>query len=227
MSIITDTGREFHKGCVAAIFVERDVRIMSDVWATQTFAAIWMPEGVELPEESYRLWELQTTSGVEVAERLWNQQHGTFFVILLNCSEFGPEKHIAKYEVDGSPECLAAWEGWQKGLNWARRSRQYDSTESERQRRKAIPEKGKLVRVTSGRKVKQGTEGRVFWVGDNQWGTVLGLGLPDENGNFPMVTKTGPRGKVYQSYKDVVFVAFANVSVIDKLGGPVRKRTEW
>lgn len=47
--------------------------------------------------------------------------------------------------------------------------------------------RGHTVRVVSGRKVPIGTIGRVFWVGENQWGVSVGIETP-EGRKFTAIT---------------------------------------
>lgn len=70
--------------------------------------------------------------------------------------------------------------------------------------------KGRIVRVNRGRKVAKGTEGKVFFVKEGQYGVQLGLALDDE-----LETRTSANGKSYQSYKNVVWVAASNCDVVN------------
>lgn len=73
---------------------------------------------------------------------------------------------------NATPEQVAAYE-------WIRFGEDRDRERQEEERRFNTPTKGKQVRVFKGRKVPIGTEGRVFWYGENQWGYSCGLELQD------------------------------------------------
>lgn len=68
---------------------------------------------------------------------------------------------------------------------------------------------GKTIKVVKGRKVKVGTQGRVFWMGNNGWGLTLGIALSDRKGTVVR------NGRTYNnSYLDTAFVPAANCEVI-------------
>ena len=70
--------------------------------------------------------------------------------------------------------------------------------------------KGRVVRVNRGRKVAKGTEGKVFFVKEGQYGVQLGLALDDET-----ETRTSANGKTYEAHKNVVWVAASNCDVVN------------
>jgi len=125
------------------------------------------------------------------------------------------------YEVDATEEALAAYEGWKLGILVANKLHEYASNEYEARQRRQRIEKGAVVRVTKGRKVPKGTEGTVFWLGDNGYGTSVGIGIPNEDGTYEMITKSGRNGKIYESYKNVAWTAINNVQRITAHGGRI------
>jgi hypothetical protein len=55
--------------------------------------------------------------------------------------------------------------------------------------------KGRLVEIVAGRKYPRGTKGKVFWMGENRWGTSVGIATTerkDETGRYADVIFTSP-----------------------------------
>lgn len=208
------TGETSHEGRVVDTQTKTNVRLMSDVWATLHFVVVYEPT--------------REATGVESTRSQWCHEEGatngcgTFRWIQVGNSEFPHPTHEGfEYTIDANEEALAAYEGWKAGRLLAKRLDDYNALEFRANERRRNVEVGKTVRVTKGRKVPQGTEGVVFWIGSSGYGTKVGLGLPNEDGSYTFVEKAGRYGKTYKSYKNVAWTAISNVQVIDHLGGRV------
>ena len=216
MSILLKSGAEFHKGKVVALHVDHNARLMSDVWGAVTYAVVYYADGVEDVNDSYRAAGRMTPA--------WGQytpDQGMFVFVRIGDSEFGYNMNIASVEVDADAETLEIYAAWRRGKEMARAISVYDADEWRAQEYRRRVDLGKFVRVVKGRKVPKGTEGKVFWIGDKGFGPCIGLALPESDGTFATETRMSNRGKNYQSYKNVVFLAAGNVSVIETFGGRV------
>lgn len=85
--------------------------------------------------------------------------------------------------IDAPPALLAAWaaEKAQRAAALAH-ERELAQLALEHQRAEIYartPRAGSIVRVVKGRKIKIGSEGRVFWVGVSSWGPRVGVELSD------------------------------------------------
>lgn len=88
--------------------------------------------------------------------------------------------------VDATPEVVAAAEAWRKDQA-ARRSA--ETRANELLREWMTVRKGDAVVVVKGRKVAKGTKGVVAWIGDNQFGTSVGLAVEGVSGlTFTSIT---------------------------------------
>lgn len=193
-----------HVGRVVAIETDVNVRIMSDVWADITYAMVYEPTG----------------ESTEYAQG--EGRKGLFRRIEIRNSEFpalGNDGTDA--EIDASDDIKEVYKAWKRGHRFAKALREDENLQYQIQERRRCVEKGKWVRVTSGRKVPQGTEGIVFWVGDSQWGTKVGIALPKADGTFRMERKVGRNGKAYETYADVQWTYTKNCSVLSGPGGRI------
>lgn len=137
-----------HEGLVMGTFTRCD-RVMSDIYSDECYAQVWNPETNRV--ESIHIggaFELNTRSGHAV--------------------------------VDIRPEYLEIHLGQVEADNKAREEATIKAR-AERLRKQALdahnrPEKGKTMRVIRGRKVPQGTTGKVFWMREGR----VGLALSDE-----------------------------------------------
>lgn len=102
----------------------------------------------------------------------WNLPEFYTVATVLNGDEIQCRTMPDDTKPNATPEDLAHYECLVRGDEEYR-----ERLEAERQYK--IPTKGKLVRVFKGRKVPIGTEGRVFWYGENQWGFSCGIELQD------------------------------------------------
>lgn len=210
-----------HEGRVVAVEVDRNVRIMSDVWADLTFVVVYEPTG-----EHTGLFSTETDYSSPLPDGGYAQKHcghcGYFRRIQVGNSEFSNGiDELTPYKVDASTEIQEIYEVWKRGRAFRKAEGEYDRQERAREEERRAPVSGKWVRVTSGRKVPQGTEGIVFWTGDSQWGPKVGIALPREDGTFRKVKKPGRYGRSYESYADVAWTATRNVEVISGPGGRI------
>jgi hypothetical protein len=123
-------------------------RIMSDVWATLFYAIVMVDEG-------------------EYRELCYGND------------DCGATRNSA--EIDATAEQISMYVSWRKAED-DRFAAEQEAIERARREaraemdRKAV-KKGRTLRVVRGRKVKKGTEGRCFWVGESQWGKRVGMTL--------------------------------------------------
>jgi len=207
---VTETSS--HVGRVVHIWSDSSVRIMSDVWATITYAKVYEPNG----PEGYG-----SDRVIENIEKGWSKPAGMFRTIIIGNSEMYSQKDYVKAEIDADEDTREIFAGHQLGLDLHRKLDDYNAREFRAQESRRSVRHDSVVRVTKGRKVPQGTEGVVFWIGNSGYGEKVGLGLPCEDGSFEFTEKAGRYGKVFKSYKNVAWTALSNVQVIDKLGGRV------
>jgi hypothetical protein len=208
----TESDVTSHEGRVVAIETDANVRIMSDVWANITYAVVYEPNGPE---------GVGSERVLENHREGYGMLPGLFRRIEIGNTEFPIDREPIHVKVDATPEVQEIWEAYKAGEALRGRMSRYDADERAAAERRRTVERDCFVRVTRGRKVPQGTEGKVFWIGDSQWGTKVGIGLPSEDGTFETVKKTGRHGKVYESYKNVVWTALKNVDRISCIGGRV------
>lgn len=166
-----------HQGCVLSTS-SREERVMSDVWAICHYATV-IVNG-----------EIQTV--------------GT------GCSEFSGHYDATVVTVDATEDAKADFAaytaGCVRGARFAAAEREQADREVREVAAKRRIEKGKLVRVTRGRKVPKGTQGRVFWMKDDQWGMRLGIATTD-------------RKDAQGRNADVAWVAASNCDVVNEATG--------
>lgn len=204
-----------HVGRVVKTF-RRSERIMSDVWADITYAVVYEPTREHTGYDSTKTVDWQT------GEKGPKGPCGTFRNIAVGNSEFpGGSRTLTLVSVDAPDDVMELYETWEAGKAYATALRREDERQYALLQDRRTVEKGKTVRVTRGRKVPKGTEGIVFWEGDSQWGTKVGIALPQEDGTYRKEKRTGRYGKVYDSYADVAWTYAKNCEVIDRLGGRI------
>ena len=96
----------------------------------------------------------------------------------IRCGEFpdyAPSSIGGSGTVDASPELLAKYNTFKAN------QRKLDYNVWNMQQAKQVM-KDKLVRVVKGRKVSKGTEGKVFWIGPNKYGSGERVGIKELNG---------------------------------------------
>lgn len=101
-------------------------------------------------------------------------------------------------KVDASPEQLQAY---QDKLTADRIAELNRSIERNRLQEAKTLRNGKTVKVVRGRKVKIGTQGLLFWMGDSPWGKKVGIALSDKKDEK-------------NRYSDVAWTYAANVEVV-------------
>jgi hypothetical protein len=123
---------------------------------------------------------------------VWNPEKGCSEVVYLGCADLSLTTTVVT--VDAPPEIRALFEAEQAALKAQReRQEQARAEAAERERELAAwhrPEKGKVMQVVRGRKVRKGTIGRVFWMDNMQNPTRVGLALTeakDERGRYANV----------------------------------------
>jgi hypothetical protein len=165
-----------YEGRVVSVFT-REERVMSDVWEYVTKAIVYSPE--TLGQKMYN-GQIQSSSFLEVVV------HST-----------GHYLSYGEAEVDASSHIIAQWE---QECEQQRKREEAERLEREAQARRSEVTVGKIVKVMKGRKVPKGTFGKVFWVGNNGYGTSVGIAT----------TNKKEKGR----YLDVVFTSIHNVQVV-------------
>ena len=205
------TVTDSHEGMVVDTFTRHSVRIMSDVWADITYAVVYEPNG----PVGYG-----SDRASESIEKGWTKR-STFRNIIVGNSEMYSDRDYVKATVDADADAREIYAAYKRGEAFAAALDNDDARHHRLARERRTVNHGSIVRVTRGRKVPQGTEGVVFWIGNSGYGEKVGLGLPNEDGSFDYVEKTGRYGKVFKSYKHVAWTAITNVEVISELGGRI------
>lgn len=104
---------------------------------------------------------------------VWDPTTGSPQTITLGNDEFGCDMEA---EVDATPEVRHAHNAWVQQKEEAAHRREEAAAEAAAEKRllKDIS-KGVRVMVVNGRKVKKGTEGKVFWIGMGGYGSRIGF----------------------------------------------------
>jgi len=143
-------------GCVLDKGSE-SVRIMSDVWGTQCFALVWDFDKGEPRKVSLGVYD----SNAGYYSRPWEEWDSTAIV-------------------DATDEVKALYDRWQDAENEKLVVRNHELRVAEATDRARQPRKGSYVELYKKRcKVKQGTKGRVFWVGNSHYGERVGFNGDD------------------------------------------------
>jgi len=161
------TPKDTYEGRVLGERVERDVRVMSDVWANLYYAKVW--------------------TGTEVTEiSTGNSEFGSTGVVTVDATE----------ETKAAVEAWREAEAERKRLEWeaaapAREAARLKAEAEDRKRRLKVakqylntPEKGSIVTVARrrGRNAPPlGTTGKVIWTGESGMGTPR-VGILDDSG---------------------------------------------
>ncbi len=183
--------KELYENYVGRVIevVTKTERIMSDVWEEVTRALVYSPEikgkkrgEYSSPQKEDYDWIYVHTFGMD------NYSYGTA-------------------EVDAPKEMI---EVWKKHEEFKAKKLEHERRESRQADERARIDIDKVVVVARGRKVPQGTVGKVFWMGSNSWGETAGIALT------PMKEKQVKNGKQYTGYKNVVFVSLQNLEVVGK-----------
>lgn len=211
-----------HEGRVVAREVDRGVRIMSDVWADLTYVVVYEPTleqtGLYSTEPD---WTGERNEAGELPQKP-KGRCGYFRRIQVGNSEFpGGTHELTSYNVDASPEIQEIYKTWKQGEAFRQAEFGYDRQEQRDQESRRVVDVDRWVRVVRGTKVRKGTEGLVFWTGDSEWGTKVGIAIPQEDGTFRKVKKPGRYGKVFESYADIQWTYAKNCAVISGPGGRI------
>lgn len=186
-------------GKVLKIKVECE-RVMSDVWEDIRRALVFSPETVG-----------QRTNGehspIQETEYCW-----------IHVSGGGYSECVGEVVVDAPQEVIENWERMETEKK-EREEKAYWERKAQDSRERL--ENGKVVEVVKGRKVKKGTKGLIFWIGNNGYGESVGIATTPKKGK-----KTGRNGKEYDSYLDVVFVASGNVEVVGSTSQEAMEQTK-
>lgn len=196
MAITDKDGTVSYSERVVATKTDHDVRIMSDVWADIYYAIVYAPETMGTKPSEYE----------KVQETVWK-------TILVGNSEFPGTYKPTK--VDAPKELIEEYNNYlaevaQKALE----ARQvYENQLRAKAEKEALErvEKGRVVEVYKGRKVKLGTTGYVFWEGRDNFGNDK-IGIATSNKKVQKPGKYGDR--MFESYADVIFVAKNNCRVV-------------
>ena len=166
------------------------VQVMSDVWdyTTNQYALVWFPK--------------------EQAAKV---------IIIHYVVEYTNTGYGTPYQVDATPEVKAAFEKWYETTarpyiaqqNAQSTANEYNKViEKELEATKMI-HKGDVVTVARGRKFPLGLTGKLFWIGDSQWGVKAGVALS---------TRKDEKGRNL----DVMWIALSN---LDKAETPENTKT--
>lgn len=157
-----DENRTEYEGRVIKTEV-RCERIMSDVWDNIGYALVYLPE----------------TTG-KVMKTKWESEYIQERDYVWVCTGGGNDLDFTSVKCDAPQEIKNKYEKDEKFF-------QEQKIHKERMRVKADRRyeirKDSIVQVVTGRKIKQGTFGKVFWFGDNTWGKQVGIAITPEKGN--------------------------------------------
>jgi hypothetical protein len=113
---------------------------------------------------------------------VWDEAAQATKQVSLGNDEFGT---YATAEVDAPPEVVEQALAYHRAL--AVKNMKSDFQVSEARRQEAAMNdirRGSYLKVVRGRKLKIGAEGWCFWIGENQWGTSVGIELADRSRGF-------------------------------------------
>lgn len=183
--------RKMHEGCVIKVEPKQEtVQLMSDVWGECRWleVTVWNPvdrRGQTLKVEWHELGHGNPhTASIwspDYTEEAWRSYHQWYTTVCLH------EK--ASAEADAKLRSIL------DGLN-----KEMDAVTA------VTPVRGRIYKVVRGRKHPKGTIGKLFWSGNNEWGTSYGLAIGDE---------VDANGK----HKSVIFISPSNLE-------PVLNQTE-
>jgi hypothetical protein len=159
------------EGRVLSVYTVTE-RIMSDVWEDVTHAVVYSPE----------------TKGQKMGYYI---QDTDYLDVCVGCAGNDSQSYSAK--VDAPADII---QKWKFEMGQAAIRQQHAERERREQEVRDKVTAGKMVKVTRGRKVKPGTVGYVFWVGDKGYGESAGIAITQ---------KKVKNGK-YENWADVVFV---------------------
>lgn len=158
-----EVDEKLHDGKVIKTEVRCD-QVMSDVWENNLYALIHLPE----------------TAG-KVIETSWGHKYTQEReYVWIRVGQGGYDMDMSEVKIDAPEELKQKYERDEK---FYQAEKAHKARMQRRLEERHRINKDSIVEVVSGRKVKKGTFGRVFWFGQNQWGTQLGIALTPEKGN--------------------------------------------
>lgn len=188
MGITEKDGTVRYSDRVVAIKTDYNVRIMSDVWSDETYATVYAPETMGTRHTEYG----------PIQQTVWHTVH-------IGSSEFSSCHRATK--IDAPSELIEEYNKHLAEIELkAQQARdEYAAKERANRIKQALErvEKGRIVEVYKGRKVKIGLKGEIFWIGFDSFGKEK-LGI-----------KTSDR-KEGGKWLDVVWVASSNCRVINE-----------
>jgi len=116
------------------------------------------------------VWENRTYAVV------WDAAEGRPRDVLIDSSDFGREYEA---DVDATPAAVAAHAAWMAARAAEKAAAEEARLEAQAEDRIREVRRGCRAVVARGRKVARGTEGRVFWLGQNDYGWRAGLETDD------------------------------------------------
>jgi hypothetical protein len=121
--------------------------------------------------------------------------------------------------VDASPNIMAQYDA----LTEARRIA-YVAYQEQLQYERVTT--GKIVDVNRGRKVPKGTRGIVFWVGDNGYGTSIGLLTLDGSKHFTAIGNVDVAGTSVEPVPDTIVKLYQDASSVSRSQWVANRKTE-
>lgn len=136
--------------------------------------------------------------------KVWDAEAGRPVLVALGNTEFGSS---AEAEIDATPEVVAAHDAWladEKARKAAEDEARFEAGAETRLRSVTT---GCRAVVARGRKVPKGTEGRVFWIGQNAFGWRAGMKTDAGEtvwtalSNLDRVIPAKPEGMSWQNFE--------------------------
>jgi len=166
--------------------------------------AMW--ETSETQQVMSDIWDYVTT----LHGLVWEPTTGEAVVVTLGTAvnNYNLSPQPTAHREDASPEYRTAFEAWYAStkvnelalkISQGRASHQARGVDNELIQANSV-RRGSTVTVVRGRKVPLGVTGKVFWIGESQWGIKVGMNLTD---------RKDERGRNL----DVVWIAIGNVEV--------------
>lgn len=143
---------------------------------------------------------------------VWNDAANTPVDVYLGGQEFGP---IKQAEVDATPEAIAAYEAWLAAREAERAAAEDARLEANAESRLREVVRGCPVMVTRGRKIPKGTTGRVFWIGQKQYGVRVGFEADDgvthwtDINNVDRIIPPKPEGMSWREFESFLYEVVA------------------
>ena len=139
---------------------------------------------------------------------VWNAAAAGPVDVYLGGHEFGCTKQA---EVDATPEVIAAYEAWLAAREAERAAAEDARLEANAESRLREVVRGCPVMVTRGRKIPKGTTGRVFWIGQKQFGVRVGFETDDgvthwaDINNVDRIIPPKPEGMSWREFESFLY----------------------